>query len=58
MESCEQFATGPFMFENMVMTMSNGTTVVPDWTTTLPEPSECNGNITVNAPNSVTITHN
>jgi hypothetical protein len=57
-DTCENFATGDFIFEDLQMYTEGGSLVEPDWTETFPEPTECSGSVTVNSPYSITISHN
>jgi len=52
--TCDQFASGPMTFENMVITVANAGQVSADWAVT--NPNTCNGVLDVVSPSDITIT--
>ena len=55
--SCDQMATGTFVFENLQLFASDGTLLAPEWKNTTIEPSECGGSISASGV-TVAISHN
>jgi len=53
--ACNQFPPGPMTFSGMVMNLQGGGQITPNWSPT--GDTECNGQLTVNSPSSITITH-
>jgi len=53
---CNQFPNGPMVFSNMVLTVASAGVISPNWAADS-GPTECNGNLVVNSPSQVTITH-
>jgi hypothetical protein len=53
--SCNQFPNGPMVFSDMVFTDQSGQTS-PVWTDDT-GPTECGGNLVINSPSQITITH-
>jgi len=53
--NCNEFATGPMTFSNMQITDQTGT-VTPNWQP-WSEPTECNGQLTVQSPSTIIIQH-
>jgi len=54
--SCNEFPNGPMVFSSMSMTLQGGGQVTPSWSPT--GATECNGQMTVNSPSTITISHN
>jgi len=54
--ACNEFPPGPMVFSGMSMNLQGGGQVTPNWSPT--GATECGGQLTVNSPSQVTITHN
>jgi len=54
--TCSEFPVGPMTFSNMTMTLTDGSSPTPQWTAT--GATECNGSLTVENPQTISIQHN